>query len=185
MRLFKNSLAVCIHIARLNVLAAAAICGFVIMVSYSGQAIAGGEGFAGWKSHGLHFATPEAACENEWNFYTGPSASRFIGASPYPGIPNFSQCEWTTYLHGCPEPGFNPPSCTMIAPNAVSFECLPDYSPDGEDSCVLEEVRGGNACGEQGGYSQPTGQSSNPTVSNPILLSTGAKLENKTDFVIV
>jgi RHS repeat-associated protein len=121
-----------------------------------GPALAGGEGYLGWASHGAFYGTPTEACRAEYDYYIGPNPNAVISSTPYDGKFYDYRCIWDA----------------GILPNSVGLHCAAGYTPVSEDRCVMAPVRENCPCTPQGG----------PTAGDPILLSSGSLLEDQTDF---
>jgi hypothetical protein len=148
-----------------------------------GPAQAGGEGYLGWASHGAYYGSSEAACRREWEYYElnlGPS--RFIGSKPYQGRVDQAQCLWTTYQSLCTLENGGTVSCPTNLPNSVDLKCDVGYSSTSEHVCQKDPPYVFDPCTPQGGPAEGTRGNSDPVRSNPIQLSSGAKLERVTDF---
>jgi YD repeat-containing protein len=165
MRFFRGALGYRAQRARLH-LFATILGGMFALAASAGHATAGGDSFLGWQSHGQYFGSPDAACLTEFNYYIPPDISQFIGSTPEPNNQVFARCHWTTAQQGnCTSV---PPAapCTNVLPNGVGYYCLPGSTPNGWFLCQQTPVRTDDKCG----------------VGNPIMLDSGAKREQRTDF---
>ena len=138
-----------------------------------------GEGAIGWVSGaGPEGAFPSAyeACKAQWQKYQGNKpGSRFIGARPYEDKWTTAGCLWTSVQYLCPEETGSRSGCGTILPSLVNFRCASGYTPTVDGHCRAgPPVERPCYCGEDGRI--------NPTVGNPIVLSTGAKVLRALDF---
>jgi RHS repeat-associated protein len=131
----------------------------------------GGEGYLGWASHGAYYGSSAAACHVEWEYYgLNNTPSQFIGSTPYMGKFYSHRCLWTTNFIGA------------ILPNSVSLFCDYPYVAVSEDVCQKDPALNFDPCTPQGGPTEGIRRESDGLVSNPIQLSSGAKIERITDF---
>jgi len=149
-----------------------------LVVAIAGLAMAGAaraapEGFLGWKWGGTYYPTATDACRAQWIAVGMDNGfSRFIGADPDDKYFTAADCRWTSYQYLCRQETGAGFACGTALPAGVSFFCASGYLRVRDGECARIEIREQNPCGPQGG----------PTVGNPILLSTGAKLEQVSDF---
>jgi len=109
--------------------------------------------------------------------------SRFIGALPAPDNSLNRACQWTSFQHLCPwENHIDNPldginKCQTILPALTWFECDTGYSPVAAGVCVQNRVREAQAC------SANFGGNRSPSIGNPVLFDSGAKIDTAQDFV--
>lgn len=143
----------------------------------SAAAAQGYDGFDGWQSPhtSLRFPSADAACRAQWKYYNGAPKSRYIGVKTT-GNPNIPYCSWTQYQYLCPaETGGGINTCGTIFPTNVSLKCASGYTAlRGE--CRKDPVP------ERPCPTCKHGPSENPKVGNPVVVSTGAKLQHATDY---
>ena len=143
------------------------------------NANAGGDGYRGWKWDNQYYGSAVAACQAMWVWarQDEKEGSRFIGAEDRPGFPFSKQCKWTYNQYLCPQEtqGLR---CGTVHPARVRLHCEFGYVEAFPNRCVRpEELRAERPpCGYGGGGKQ------NPTVGNPIILSSGTNYHMVEDF---
>lgn len=154
---------------------AIAVLGLVCSVTARAQS---GEGVIGWISTGGGgpYSTAHEACYYQWEYYMGGPRSRFIGATLDPDNWTSARCKWTSFQYLCPEETAGQSGgCGTILPGSAYFYCSSGYTPTVDGHCRKEPaVERPCNCDEEGRV--------NPTVGNPIVLSTGAKLLSAVDY---
>lgn len=147
-------------------------------VSYSNLTIAEdtvslGVGVKGWCTTLLPlasgkeacFSSPLEACYKQWENSGGDYRFPFYGYKH--ADENNKNCDWDR---------FYAPLQTMPGPSSVAFECENGYEFVPPNRCVQKPTEE-HCTSNQGGSPSPTGG------TNPILLSTGAKVEQELDFL--
>ncbi|MBT2135787.1 RHS repeat protein [Croceibacterium sp. LX-88] len=107
----------------------------------------------------------------------GGGASRFIGARPHEDNWTIATCKWTSFQYLCPQekPGSGIGGCGTVLPSNVYFSCASGYTPTVDGHCRADPpVEQPCICDADG--------RTNPTVGNPIVLSTGAKFLTARDY---
>lgn len=152
----------------------------LISLAWSGAVRAqSGEGVLGWSPTGPggYFPSAVEACRAQWRYYGMDNGySRFIGADPNPDDWTWASCRWTQYQYLCPEEtGGGVVTCWTIYPHGARFNCAPGFTPTADGHCRKDpEPERPCPCAEDGRL--------NPSVGNPIVLSTGAKLLSAEDY---
>ena len=139
-----------------------------------------GEGSPAWYSPaGPDGAFPSArdACYAQWQRFNAAPRSRFIGA--FPDENNFTRagCKWTSFQYLCREEtggGIN--GCGTVLPSYVELHCASGYTPTVDGHCRSELLPECPSC------TTKMGSRDNPTVGNPIIVSTGAKQISALDY---
>lgn len=154
---------------------------FAVMALLNVQAArAQDDGVIGWVSNaapsGVVFPSAYEACKAQWNHYMNNGYSRFIGANPNPDNWRGASCVWTQYQYLCPQEnpgaGFD---CGTIYPSGASVVCASGYTPTVDGHCRSNPPPEKPCnCPEDGKL--------NPTVGNPIVVSSGAKFLQATDY---
>lgn len=135
------------------------------------------EGFLGWEWQDVYYPTAYEACKAQWQWSSMNNGySRLIGAIPRADDWDTADCEWTRWQYLCttenPGAGF---ACGTVIPAYVNFHCANGYTPTVDGHCRANPaVERPCNCEEDGRV--------NPTVGNPIVLSTGAKVLDALDF---
>lgn len=148
----------------------------LIILSGPHSAKAAGQDVLGWRSGVAgYFDTPDAACRAQWVWAGMDNGySRFIGALDTKDWWD-KQCSWTSFQYLCPqETGGGLSTCGYLLPAHVYFDCSggSEISPG---QCRRNPTPERPGCYAGGGKS-------NPSIANPIVLSTGAKTLEATDF---
>ena len=155
----------------------------MILVAAAGFASSGparaqtADGFVGWDWMGVNYPTAEDACIAQWEWAgMNNGFSRFIGAFPQADDWDTADCEWTRYQYLCPQEnpgaGF---ACGTVIPAVVYFGCASGYTKTVDGTCRYNPaIERPCICPEDG--------RENPTVGNPIVLSTGAKVLDALDY---
>lgn len=143
-----------------------------------GTALSAGDGVRGWNSQvaGYH-ATAEAACHAQW-VWAGMSGGRSRFISPQPTDDWWKKdCLWTQYQWLCPEetPG-QPGGCGTTWPGQASFTCLSGYTLQFGNKCVPDPVAERPVC------TYANGAKTNVATDNPVIIATGSKVLQATDF---
>jgi len=149
-----------------------------------------GDGTRGWADGlGGYHSSPGGACAAQW---AGVGMNNHLGSkllSPTRRAPNNHNssptydCNWTSYQYICgDEHGGGVFSsinhCGTILPSITSLSCEPGYSHSSAGYCVLSD----ELAAERAECTFNNGAGLNPTVGNPIILSTGAKTYHTVDF---
>ena len=138
-----------------------------------------GEGAIGWTATGADGAynTAYQACEAQWKNYMNNGYSRFLGAKPNANDWTTAACDWTRYQYLCPQETGAGFACGTILPTSAVFSCVIGYTPTADGHCRLNPApeRKLCVCDEDGKL--------NPSAGNPIVLSSGAKMLEATDYV--
>jgi RHS repeat-associated protein len=126
-------------------------------------------------------ATAYEACKAQWEYFMSAyPASRFKGVKARDDDWRFVDCVWTKFLYLCPEPdqenvGLN--ECGTLFPDFVRVTCPYGYLPTVDQYCRLAAAREQRCDDPCGNGSKP-----NPKTSNPVIISTGAKYLEATDY---
>lgn len=139
---------------------------------------------SGWEDRGEFFSDPISACRAQWTKSGMDNGwSRFIGAKDVPSSYVTKECEWTSVQYLCPEEtGGGVANCGTVLPGTVSLNCGSARRSVLPGSCVITD----EAVPERSDQcSASDNKSVNPSVGNPILISTGAKLYSETDYQTV
>jgi RHS repeat-associated core domain len=152
------------HLALRQFLFVAALLGLACSTTANAQS---GDGVIGWVPVGASgtYSTAYEACRAEWLYYTGGGPqTHFYGATPDPDNWAGAQCEWDGDL---------------ILPAGTSFLCASGYTPTVDGHCRKDPpVERPCGCPQEVGRT-------NPTVGNPIVLSSGAKYLTAEDYSTV
>ncbi len=108
---------------------------------------------------------PQSACQAWWQEYTQPSNSALLPGHPTPYWYEY-HCDWQTVQSGCQQGG-----CTTVLPNQISYRC--------DD--LTQKARMPGYCTSDNEEQEPL-SCDNPSSSNPIIFSTGAKVFEASDF---
>lgn len=151
----------------------------ILVLAFSGSARAQtADGFLGWESNspaGGGYPSAYAACEAQWRVYMNNGYSRFIGAVPNPDNWAAQECLWTQYQYLCPQETGGGFACGTIYPHVATLQCASGYTPTVDGHCRQDPpVEQPCPCPDAG--------RTNPSVGNPIVLSTGAKLLEAQDY---
>ncbi|KAA3523469.1 hypothetical protein DXM29_20400 [Agrobacterium tumefaciens] len=133
-----------------------------------------------WETRGERFSSADAACKYQWKYHGMDNGySRFIGAFDYADTPIVKLCSWTSFQYLCSrETRGGIGGCGTILPSIVSFSCPSGYSWAFPLNCVKSpDYRPERPLCGFGNGGKP-----NPSVGNPIILSSGTKYHTASDF---
>lgn len=141
-----------------------------LVLAADGDSVTLGDGVTGWctvtgPGTGECFNSPTRACHRQWEVYVDSPYNPFIGYEPTE-FSNIKRCNWITKGEG---------GNWCVLPTNITFWCESGYEFIPPNRCVKKQVEEHCTSG-QGGTPLPTGG------TNPILLSTGAKIEQELDF---
>jgi RHS repeat-associated protein len=128
------------------------------------------------------YPTPEAHCFASWQYWmTNNPASRYIGALESDNWTHRG-CQWTRFQYLCPaETGLGMSACGTLNPAGTTFTCpLIGWTRMFPGICVRNADR---PPPQRPPYCYNHGGASNATPGNPVILSTGTKIDSVTDFV--
>ena len=141
----------------------------LITAGSADRAFAAGEGVLGWTGpNNKYYPGPQDACHAHFVNEGGPSS----GSKEWPGTyinPEHFGCKWDTYGY-CLSLTPIQEGCLGVFPPVVTFECKDGYVS-----------RGGRICSPIIPPVEPKPTPCNET-GNPIIIPTGSKIEEATDF---
>lgn len=120
------------------------------------------------------FQSPYEACQAQWQMHAA-GASRFMGLRPQGDNWTFRDCEWTRGQWLCPQETNWAGPCTTVLPGYVQAVCPSGTIGTRDGYCRI-------APGPERPCNCPDDGRENPTVGNPIVLATGAKVRRELDY---
>jgi RHS repeat-associated protein len=101
--------------------------------------------------------------------------SRYVRAVPWANDWTHADCKWTSYQWLCPQETGGGFACNTLLPSWVQLICASGYTKTVDGHCRLNPQPECVPCSKKAGRIEPT-------VGNPVLLRTGAKLVTATDY---
>jgi RHS repeat-associated protein len=137
------------------------------------------EGVIGWKPNSGPtsdtFGSADEACEAEWKYWMNNGFSRYQGYEPDPNDWTSVTCKWTGYQNLCPQETNGGLGCGTIFPGAARFYCATGYTPTVDGHCRKNpQLEKPCDCKQDGKI--------NPTVGQPIVVGSGAKWLEASDY---
>lgn len=161
-----------------RLLTLAAIIMIISAATWTSAAQAQASGAEGWTQGGgsTRYASAYDACEAQWKsvgMHNNPGrGSRLLPPKPYTNDFSKVTCQWTRFQYLCPaETGLGVSGCGTVIPGNAELRCSSGYTPTADGHCRQNPSTEKDLRCDR-----------NPTVGNPIILSTGAKKLESLDY---